>query len=88
LVTSVGVALKPTPLHVTAVIALIVAFGFTVTVTVNVAPAPQLTVDGVTVYVAVCVMLVGLLNVPVILDAPEPVVPPVNPPVTLGVPQL
>jgi hypothetical protein len=44
----VGDDVNNTPLHVTAVIALIVAFGFTVTVKVNTAPV-QLPEVGVTV---------------------------------------
>ncbi len=84
----VGVALNNTPLHPTAVIALITALGFTVTVTVNVPFAPQFTLVGVIVYVAVCIVLVGFVNVPVITVAPLPVVPPVMPPVTVGALQL
>jgi hypothetical protein len=84
---SVGVALNCTPLHVVAVIAAIVAFGFTVTVIANAAPV-QLPDNGVTVYVAVCDTFVGLVNVPVTLAAPAPVVPPVSPPVTIGALQL
>ena len=48
-VTSTGVTLNITPLHVVAVNGFTVADGFTVTVTVNVAFAPQLSVVGVTV---------------------------------------
>src|ERR1044071_1702383 len=60
--------------------------GLTVTVTVNVDPVHEPDV-GVTVYVAVCAVLVGLVNVPVI-DEPDPATPPVIPPVTVGTPQL
>ena len=45
----VGVTTKLTPLHVTAVIAVITAVGLIVTVTVKVAFAPQLIVVGVTI---------------------------------------
>ena len=79
----VGVTLNNTPSQLIAVIAVIDDVGFTVTVTVNVAPT-QLPVVGVTIYVAVCCAFVGLINVPVILDAPLPVPPPVIPPVTPG----
>ena len=82
-----GVTLKPTPLHDTPVIALITADGFTLTVTVNVTPVHP-TDNGVTVYVAVCCAFVGFTNVPLTTEAPEPVVPPVIKPVTLGTPQL
>src|SRR5690349_24476487 len=61
-------------------------FGLTVTVTVNALPG-QVPDVGVTVYVAVCAVLVGLVNVPVI-DDPDPATPPVIPPVTVGTPQL
>ena len=50
----VGVTVNMTPLQVIAVIAVMLTEGFTETVTVNVMPTPQLTVVGVTVYVAVC----------------------------------
>ena len=83
-VASTGVTLNITPLHVVAVNGFTVADGFTVTVTVNVAFAPQLSVVGVTVYVAVCATLVGFVNVPVILFDPLPVLPPVINPVTTG----
>ena len=83
-VASTGVTLNITPLHVVAVNGFTVADGFTVTVTVNVAFAPQLSVVGVTAYVAVCATLVGFVNVPVILFDPLPVLPPVINPVTTG----
>ena len=56
--------------------------GLTVTVTVKLLPgqAPDV---GVTVYVAVCAVLVVLVSVPVML-VPEPAAPPVIPPVTVG----
>jgi hypothetical protein len=62
--------------------------GLIVTVTVNVAFAPQLTVVGVTIYVAVCAALVGLLKLPLIIAAPVADAPPVRPPVTDGTDQL
>jgi len=83
-VTSTGVTLNITPLHVVVVNGFTVADGFTITVTVNEAFAPQLSVVGVTVYVAVCDTLVGLVKVPVILFDPPPVLPPVIKPVTTG----
>jgi hypothetical protein len=49
LVTSVGVTVNNTPLHVTAVIAVTAAFGLIVTVNWNDAPLPQKAVLGVTV---------------------------------------
>jgi len=83
----VGVTVKPVPLQVMEVIALITAVGFTVTVTVKVDPV-QLPDNGVTVDVAVCVVLVGFVNNPLILTAVVPLTPPVIPPVTPGAPQL
>ena len=59
--------------------------GLTVTVTVNVAPGHGPVGEvGVTVYVAVCTVFVGFVNVPVILVAFVPDAPPVIPPVTVG----
>ena len=84
----VGVKLKVNPVQIVVLIDVIVATGLIVTVTVNVDAVPQLTIVGVTIYVAVCVVLVGLFKVPVILIAPLPLVPPVSPPVTLGALQL
>jgi hypothetical protein len=78
-----GVTEKPTPVQVEGVTFAIVGFGFTVMVTVNVAPA-HVPDFGVTVYVAVCAVLVGLVRVPVIEPALFPVAPPVIPPVTAG----
>jgi hypothetical protein len=52
--------------------------GLTVTVTVNGDPV-QLPEVGVTVNVAVWEVLVEFVNVPVILFAPLPIAPPVNP---------
>ena len=87
-VPSVGVTVNDTPLQVTLVIAVTLAVGLIVTVTVNVVPAPQLTVVGVTVYVAVCWPFVGLTKVPLMFIAFVPIVPPVIPPVTVGAAQL
>ncbi len=82
-----GVTVKAVALHVVAVLLAIAGTGFTVTVTVKVAPvhAPD---SGVTVYVAVCGVFVGLVSVPLILAAPAPPAPPVMPPVTTGAAQL
>ena len=88
LVTSVGVTLKNTPLQLTAVIAVTDAFGLTVTVNWNADPLPHAAVFGVTVYVALCAVLVGLVNVP---NKPFCAVadkPPVIPPVTIGTVQV
>jgi hypothetical protein len=82
LVRFTGLTVKSTPLQMETVISVIAGFGLTVTVTVNVAPG-QLPEVGVTVYVAVCAVFVGLISVPVIL-APAPATPPVRPPVTTG----
>ena len=83
-----GLTVKPTPLQVVVVIAVITAVGLIVTTTVKVALAPQFTVVGVTIYVAECAVFVGFVSVPLINDAPLPVVPPVRPPVTIGALQL
>ena len=84
LVTSTGVTVKPAALHGAAVMAVTAGFGLTVTVNVNVDPT-QVPVVGVTVYVAVCAELVGLLSVPVMLaGVPTLAAPPVIPPVTPG----
>ena len=82
--TSVGLILNTNPLHTVVVIALMIPTGLIVTVTVKEAFAPQLSVVGVTIYTAVCALLVGLAKVPLINDAPDPLVPPVKPPLTLG----
>ena len=76
------------PLQTVVLIGVTVAIGLIVTTTVNGEFTPHNTVVGVTVYVAVCVLLVGLFKVPVILIAPLPLAPPVSPPVTLGALQL
>jgi uncharacterized membrane protein len=84
-VPSTGIAVKLPVLHTVAVIGVIAGFGSTVIVTVNVAPV-QLPDFGVTVYVAVCRIFVGLLSIPLIFAAFVPVAPPVNPPVMAGNP--
>ena len=82
-----GVTVKPIPLQVVAVIAVITATGFTVTVTVNGVPV-QVPDVGVTVYVAVCTALVGFTSVWLMILAPVADTPPVVPPVTIGADQL
>jgi len=81
-----GVAVKAEALHTDLVIAVTTGTGLTVTVTVKFDPV-HVAVDGVTVYVAVCAVLVGLVRVPA-TDAPLPATPPVRPPVTTGTPQV
>ena len=49
LVTSVGVTVKATPLHVVVLIGVMIACGLILTVTVNGVDGPQLTVLGVTI---------------------------------------
>ena len=83
----VGVNVNNTPLQVTPVIAVILAVGLTVTVTVKVVPV-QVPDIGLMVYDAVCCVFVGLTKVPLILTVFVPVMPPVNPPVTVGTLQL
>ena len=81
--TLTGVTVNAVLLHEVAVIAVIEGFGFTVTITVKSLPVhpPD---KGVTVYVAVCTELVGLVSVPDMFAAPAPAAPPVIPPVTAG----
>ena len=55
---------------------------------VNGVPFPQLTVVGVTMYVAVCGVMVGFTRLPVMSVAPAPLAAPVTPPVTEGVAQV
>ena len=62
-------------------------FEFTDTTTSNGEPAQPLN-DGVTVYIAVCTLLVGLVRVPVIVAAFVPAFPPVKPPFTTGLVQV
>ena len=83
----VGVMINETPLQDVNVIAFTIAFGLMVTRTVKVDPV-QIPLSGVTVYVAVWEILVGLTKLPVIDEAPVPDTPPVSPPVTPGVNQL
>ena len=78
-----GVIVNASPLQIVAVLLAIAGFGLMVATTVNVGPLHNPLV-GVTVYVAVCGMFVGLVSVPLILDCPVAVAPPVNPPVTTG----
>jgi hypothetical protein len=62
--------------------------GLTLTVTVKLVPVHGVGDAGVTVYVAVCTVLVGLISVPEINVCPVPETPPVTPPVTTGADQL
>ena len=84
----IGVILKVTPPQVVVVIGVITAVGFKVTVKVNVEPTPQLTLVGVTVYVAVCCVLEVLVNSPLMFTDPLPVDIPVILPVVPGADQL
>jgi len=79
----VGDVVNAVPLHIVAVWFGTTGRGLIVATTVNVGPV-QLPLVGVTVYVAVCAVFVGLVSVPLILDCPVAVAPPVNPPVTTG----
>ena len=63
LVPLTGVTENAAALQVAAVIAVTAGLGFTVTVTVKVEPV-QVPDVGVTVYVAVCAVFVGLVSVP------------------------
>ena len=82
-VPSVGAILKTSPLQIVTILFAMTGFGLTVVVTVNVAPLHNPLV-GVTVYVAVCGILVGLVSVPLTFDCAVAVAPPVKPPVTTG----
>ena len=64
-----GITVKEVSLQIVAVSFCTNGFGFTVTVTVNAAPTqlPPAPDVGITVYVAVCARLPGLINVPLIL---------------------
>ena len=62
----VGLTVNSTPLQLTVVIGLTTAVGLIVTVKVNDAFTPHNTVVGVTIYVAVCVIFVGFVNIPLI----------------------
>ena len=84
-VNKIGVIANP--LHTTCVAGCVmVGLGFTVTATVNGEDViPQMALIGVTVYVAVCWVMVGLLNTPLMVAVPTAFeTPPVNPPVTAG----
>ena len=83
----VGVTVNNTPLQLTPVIAVTLATGLIVTVTAKLAPV-HVPDTGVTVYVALCWVFVGLTKVPLMFTAFVPIAPPVNPPVTTGAPQL
>ena len=83
LVVFTGDTVKPVALQTVAVIFVIAGRGLTVTVTVKAAPT-QLPDVGVTLYVAVCGVFVGLVRLPVMLAAAAPAAPPVRPPVTTG----
>ena len=83
----VGLTVNITPLQLTAVRLLITAVGLIVIVTVNVAPV-QLPDNGVTIYVAVCVVFNGFVNSPLIFGWPLAAKPPVILPVTPGALQL
>ena len=88
LVTSTGVTENAEALHDVDVMAVTAGFGLTVIVTVKVDPT-QVPDVGVTVYVAVCAELVGLVSVPVMLaGVPTLAAPPVIPPVTPGAAQV
>jgi hypothetical protein len=87
LVTLTGVTVKAAALQADVVIAVTAGTGLMVTVTVKVDPV-QLPAVGVTVYVAVCGVLVGLVKLPLMLAAAVPAAPPVRPPVTTGAAQV
>ena len=63
MVPCAGVNVNALPLQASIAGTVTVAFGLMVTVYVNVAPS-QFPVLGVTVYVAVCGVLLGLVSVP------------------------
>lgn len=77
-----GVTENPASLHTAEVMTDIAGLGFTVTRIVKSTPE-QLPEVGVTVYIAVCAVFVGLISVPLIFG-PLPAAPPVRPPVTVG----
>ena len=87
---STGIIVKTSPLQTKGLMLAISATGLTVTVTVNGFPTQKPVVPdvGVTVYVAVCVVFVGLVNVPKIDACAVPAAPPVIPPVTVGALQV
>ena len=83
LVTSTGVTVKVPSLHIASLIAVMDGLGSTSTVTENGVPLHPLAV-GVTEYVALCWVLVGLISDPLMLAALVPDEPPVMPPVRSG----
>jgi len=83
LVLLTGEAVNVPPLQIAVIILVTAGIGLTVTVTVNVGPV-HVPESGVTVYIAVCGMLVELTSVPLMFTAPLPAAPPVNPPDTEG----
>ena len=87
LVVFAGDTVNAVALQTVAAMFVTAGLGLTVMVTVNAAPA-QLPDVGVTVYVAVCGVFVGLVRLPVMLAAAAPAAPPVRPPVTTGAAQV
>ncbi len=87
LVVLVVLTVNDTPLQLTVVISVITAVGLIVTVNVNAAPV-QSPDNGVTMYVAVCITLVGFVKLPLIVAAFVAGLPPVIEPVTDGALQL
>jgi hypothetical protein len=85
-----GVEVNTDPLQTSLVIEVIVATGFTVTINVNVEEHVLGAVPDVAVivYIAVCAVFVGFVNVPKIFVSLTPKEPPVIPPVTVGDGQL
>jgi hypothetical protein len=67
------------PLQADVSIGVTVAAGLTVTATLNAAPAHAPAEVGVTLYVTVCGILVRLYSIPLIVVAPDPGAPPLNP---------
>ena len=87
---SASVKINASLLHAAVDFAVIIAFGLIVATTVKSAPV-QLglpAIVGLTVYVAVCATLVGLLKLPEMLVKLLPAAPPVRPPVTIGADQV
>jgi hypothetical protein len=73
-----------TPLQVTVLNTPISGVGLTVTTTVNAAPSPQPRIVGITVYVAVCTLLVLFNKLPYMPSWPDLDSPPVIVAVTCG----
>ena len=67
----VGVTVNNTPLQLTPVIAVTLATGLIVTVTAKLAPV-QVPDTGVTVYVALCWVFVGLTKACLLYTSPSP----------------